>query len=127
MDDPLKWLLPRSDQAKLDDDVVTARMDRSSDDYAPYSERYLAMVLSILRNASYCKIAGIVPHDENLTGPQEEYDARMQRLGGNIPGFDTNSGWSDDWKHRHPVDETLLPEWPLISHRYVHGHVHVAV
>jgi hypothetical protein len=41
-------------------------MERSSDDYAPYGQRYLAMVLLIQRNSSYCKVAGIMPSDEDL-------------------------------------------------------------
>ena len=74
-DDPLKWLQPSDDKVKLDDAVVAARMNSSSDEYEPYGGRYLALVVSILRNASYCKITGLVPHDEEITGPQPQYDA----------------------------------------------------
>ena len=82
---------------------------------------YLAMVANMLRGASYCKIAGLIPHDQQMTGPLEDYTARVQRVGGMIPGFDGNSGWRDDWQHMEPIGDEPLPQWPMISHRYCCG------
>ena len=107
---------PLDDKAQLDDAVVAARMHRSSDAYEPYDDRYLSLLVLILRNASYCKIDCLVPHDEEMTGPQPQYNARAQRLGGMIPGFDVNSGWVDDWQHREPVGDVPLQHGGLRYH-----------
>ena len=121
--DSVQWLKPLNNKAQLDDAVVAARMHRSSDAYEPYDDCYLSLLVLILRNASYCKIDCLVPHDEEMTGPQPKHNARAQRLGGMIPGFDVNSGWVDDWQHRESVGDVPLQQWPMISHRYARGHV----
>jgi hypothetical protein len=116
-DDEVKWSDPFNDQAQLDPIVLSARSQQSSDDYEPYGDAYLTMVAHILRDSSYCKIAGLLPNAEVMEGPDEDFHARVKRASGMIPGFDGNSGWADDWQHLQPTGNEPLLQWPMISHR----------